>query len=444
MFNFGNRPASTGTAAAGGGLFGQGQAGGNTGGLFGQSNAGGNGSTGGLFGQNNTNASGTGGFFGQGNAMGGGNTVGGGMGLFGQGNMNAASGMKLGTQIGGGGVAANNANSGGRLFGNMNNSGSSAGGLFGSKVGGTTGGTGLFGSSNATGGFLDAKPSGNNASQGLFGGGSGLSNNNNNNNNAGSLGVSGTGLFSNSSNTGTMGGLFESQNNVLGLQQQQQNQDATSSLNLISQLPITSMTRIVDLPPHIRQEIEKLDQYFQRQVSISHHLKAEEAEHLELIQSVPRDVQFLLKTYSLTTQSLQQDLKRIESIKSLTDDNIRDSESFSLILNQLLTPGTKVSSAELNKFFQEKILLYKHKLDEYFRVLSDIKSAVNGLDSDMFGSSENSSSEFNDLVKTGINSIVATVIEEFELFMDMAERVAQLHQRVKELSGFNKNTIISS
>ncbi|AAS51875.1 ADL045Wp [Eremothecium gossypii ATCC 10895] len=329
-------------------------------------------------------------------------------GLFGQ---TTASGATTGTsfgQTGAGGAATGGglfgqqgvSNSGG-LFGQ--NAGGSSGGLFGRDTTGTAKPGGLFGTQSTGGGAFGSKPA---ATGGLFGGAGG----------------------------GAPGALF-------GTQAAPQPQP--SALHSIAQLPITSMTRIGDLPPQVRQEIEQLDQYIQRQVAISHHLRAEEDEHLELISSIPRDVQFIMKTYSLTTQSLQQDLKRIQAIKALTDDNIRDSECFSLILNQLLTPGTKVSSAELQKFFQEKIQLYRVRLDEYFRVLSDIKSAVNGLDSDMFGSQENST-EYAEPTKTGINSIVATVIEEFELFMDMAERVAQLHQRVKELNGSGKNPVISS
>ncbi|AMD22613.1 HHL157Cp [Eremothecium sinecaudum] len=401
MFNFGGGAPTDKPAAPGGGLFGQSNTNaGTTGGLFGNSNTSGGVNTGNLFGQNNNNVGGTGGLFGQDASRPGGNTEVKPGGLFGQNNVSQAGGL-FGQN--------NNTNSTGGLFGNSSNAGS-----------GTTGG--LFGN-NTT----------NTGTSNLFG------------NKTGGLGQGSGGLFGSSYATSNTGGLFGNQSKTAGFQQQQQNtQPMNSALMSISQLPITSMTRIADLPPQVRQEIEQLDQYFQRQVSISHHLKADEEEHMELIKSVPRDIQFLLKTYSITTQSLQQDLKRIQSIKSLTDDNIRDSESFSLILNQLLTPGTKVSSAELNRFFQEKIQLYNQKLDEYFRVLSDIKSAVNGLDNDMFGTKENTNGEFADPIKASINSIIVTVIEEFELFMDMAERVAQLHQRVKELNGTGKNSIISS
>ena len=37
-------------------------------------------------------------------------------------------------------------------------------------------------------------------------------------------------------------------------------------------------------------------------------------------------------------------------------------------------------------------------------------------------------------LKTGLDFIVNTVIEEFNLFMDIAQRIAEVHQKVKEIS----------
>lgn len=141
-------------------------------------------------------------------------------------------------------------------------------------------------------------------------------------------------------------------------------------------------------------------------------------------------------------------MRKITGIKEITDQNIADSQTFSIILQQLITPGNKISSLELDKFFQEKIQLYKSRLDEYFYVLSDIESAVHGIERDMLGvtSTDGSqdTSKDNTSWKTGINAIVSTVLEEFELFMDMAERIAELHQKVKEVTGNYKNTLIKA
>ena len=122
-----------------------------------------------------------------------------------------------------------------------------------------------------------------------------------------------------------------------------------------------------------------------------------------------------------------------------------DSETFTILLTQLLTSGSKISSIELDKFFQNKINSYQNKLDEYTRVLNDIESAVNGINNDVFGNGSQEESSFNIsqsdslssnlyALKAGLNTIVTAVVEEFSLFMDIAQRIAELHQRVKEIS----------
>lgn len=430
-FSFGQNSGTSGTGTATGGFSFGGQnatqGADSKGGLFGSKPAGASGGTGfsfgsqqqqpqqlagttGLFGNSNTNT-GSSGLFGTGNSGTAGATSGSG-GLFGTGNSGATGGS-------------------GGLFGNTGSTtGSTGGGLFGSKPAGTAS-TSLFGQSNSTnqGGLL-----GNSGGNSLFG--------NSSNTGGGLFGSkpAGTSLFGNNTTTNTSGSLFGAQQ---PLQYQQQ-----SALQAISQLPVTPMTKVSDLPPQLRQEIEQLDQYIQRQVQISQHLKADTAEHKELIDSIPRDIAYLLKTESLATQSLAQDLKKIASIKETTDRSIADTQTFSMILQQLLTPGSKISSMELDKFFHHRIQTYQDKLDDYFRVLSDIESAVNGIDTDVFGRHSdnkgfkraNESSDYVDVyaMKTGINALISTVIEEFSLFMDTAERVAQIHQKVKEIS-FNES-----
>ncbi|AQZ15453.1 NUP49 (YGL172W) [Zygosaccharomyces parabailii] len=455
---FGTKPANSGAGGTGF-TFGKPAQNSTSGSLFG-SNQSGNDGSGGLFSATNSNTSNT--LFGGNNNS---NTNGGGS--FGNTNNNNGSGGLFGNSgsanTTASGLFGNNNNAstsgGGGLFGNKNTN-SNNGGLFGTSSNNTgsgglfsnnTGSGGLFGNksttstgaSGATGGLFGAKPAGNstfgnnsNSTGSLFG------NNANNSINSGSL-------FGNNSNT-TTGGLFGSKptgsslfgNNIssnngglLGAQ----NVSPQLAINSISQLPITTITRIADLPPQLRQEIEQLDQYIQRQVQISQHLKADTPEHKELIGSVPRDIAYLLKSETLANQSLAQDLKKLNSIKETTDYNLTDTQTFSIILQQLLTPGSKISSLELDKFFHHKLQSYKCKLDEYFRVLSDIESAVNGIDSDIFGSrsEEFQGSNSNDsldvfAVKTGLNALVSTVVEEFQLFMDTAEKIAELHQKVKQ------------
>ncbi|CCK71176.1 FG-nucleoporin NUP49 KNAG_0G01180 [Huiozyma naganishii CBS 8797] len=322
------------------------------------------------------------------------------------------------------GVGTGSAPSSGFSFGNTATKPAATGGLFGGAGAGTTGG--LFGSKPAAGGPTSS----------LFGN---TQSNPQTNNNTQSL--------------------------YSGLQQLNVPQQQQSSFSQISQLPVTPMTRIIDLPPQLRQEVEQLDQYIQKQVQISQHLRADTQEHLELIASIPRDISYLMKNQSMTNQSLSNDLKKISAIKQLTDENTASSQNFSLILQQLLTPGSKISAMELDKFFQAKIQMFKSKLDDFATVLADIESAMNGINSDVFGSGTTSSTagkitttntagaitgpattvtptgkrdqdRTNDVfvLKTGLNAIVSTVIEEFSLFMDTAQRIAELHQKIKQLS----------
>ena len=360
----------------------------------------------------------------------------GGGGLFGQTNVNTSTNTNTGT---GSGFSFNQNKPGTTLFGQSGNQG-----ILGSSsnTGNTIGG-GLFGSKP-----VNTSSSGSGGSGGLFG-----------------SKPLGTGLT-----TGSSGGLFGSKptfgsggTGLFGSQQQQQ-QPMASALESVSQLPVTPMTRISELPPQLKQEIEQLDQYTQKQVQICQHLRADATEHMELLESVPRDIAFLQKTQSQTNQLLAQDLKRISTIKDLTDQNINDTQTFSTMLQQLLTPGSKVSSMELDKFFQQKIQTYEKRLDEYTRVLSDIESVVNGICNEVIGegssgsggvttdSSGDNGNNINGIststgtdgmqattsdilaLKTGLDFIVNTVIEEFNLFMDIAQRIAEVHQKVKEIS----------
>lgn len=445
MFNF-NKTSSAGGGTGGStGLFGQKTAGtGGSGFSFGQ-NSGTSGTGGGGFsfggGQSNQATENKGGLFGS-KPTGPGTSTGTGF-SFGQQVQQPGTNTGL---FGSSGTTTNtNTGTGGLLGGGASNTGASGGGLFGSKPAGTAGGSSLFGQNNTTsnqGGLFGSKPAGAAGGSSLFGQNNTSSNQGGlfgSTNNAGGLFGSkpaGTSLFGNNNTVGQPAG-----GSLFGAQQPVQQQSALQS---IGQLAVTPMTKIIDLPPQLRQEIEQLDQYIQRQVQISQHLKADTAEHTELIESIPRDIAYLLKTESLASQSLAEDLKKITSIKEITDQSIADTQTFSMILQQLLTPDSKISSIELDKFFHHRIQLYQNKLDDYFRVLSDIESAVNGVDTDVLGAHPNSSwlakgdesSEYLDIfaIKTGINALVSTVIEEFGLFMDTAERVAQIHQRVKELT----------
>ncbi|CAL9733533.1 nucleoporin Nup49p/NSP49 [Monosporozyma servazzii] len=438
MFNFGQSNQQNtmgGATTASTGLFGANNNNNNNtgGGLFGAKPAT-NAPTGGLFGAQNNNAASNGGLFGSNNTTNSNSTAG--TTLFGSNNNTSTNGTNTTGGLFGAKPATTTT---GGLFGASNNStNSTGGGLFGAKPAAPT-----------TGGLFGTQSSAPATSGGLFG------NNNNNNNTANITGgglfgakPAGTtgGLFGANSNT-TSGGLFGGNSNATtgGLFNSQPQSQQVSVINQISQLPITPMTRISDLPPQLNQEIQQLDQYIQRQVTVSNHLKADTQEHIQLIDSIQTDISYLFKNQSIINQSLSNDLKKIMNLKQLTDHNLMDSEAFTVLLTQLMTNGSKVSSLELDKFFQTKINSYQNKLDDFTRVLSDIESAVNGINNDIFGNDHNDESQFNkaqsDLLtsdlyglKTGLTTIVTAVVEEFSLFMDIAQKIAELHQKVKEYS----------
>lgn len=399
------RSSSTGPPvgpSTGGGLFGNtGNQQSTSGGLFGNNNATSGNTGGGLFGNNNNTATQTGGgLFGSNPAGTNNNTNQTAGGLFGSSN-NTATGST-------GGLFGNSgAGSGGGLFGNKSaqpqttgfGSSGTGGGLFGSKpaqpqttgFGGSATGGGLFGSKPTTGG-----PFGNQQQQSQ---------------------QSGLGMFG------------QTQNQFQQPPQQQIQQTQQSAINFINQLAITPMTKISELPIQIRQEIEQLDQFIRTQVSLSKHLEADLQDQTELLDSIPRDIKYLQKLHFNATRSLSSDLKRIDAIKTLVDKDVKQLENFAIMLQQLVSKGFKISNVEIDKFFQEKLITYKHKLNDYNDTLSNIDDAVSGLENDLFG---NDSSEDDD-TKVGINIIVSVLIEEFKLFMDTAERIAELHQKCKEI-----------
>ncbi|KAH3901637.1 FG-nucleoporin NUP49 SCDLUD_001403 [Saccharomycodes ludwigii] len=429
---------------------------------------------------NNTTTNSTGGLFGSNAAA----TTG----LFGTNNTNSNNFNN--TPVNGGGLFGNKStvNTGGGLFGSNNNPNSNTNSLFGNNNNNASINTGgLFGNNNNNNNNTATNPGG------LFGAkqattGGGLFQNNNNNNTTGLFGNTNTGvtttgnnlfnskpsLFGNTNNFANNNNNNNNNNNALGggLSGQQQQfifKQQQSNLQMISQLAITPMTKINELPLPIKQEIEQLDQYIQQQLKISYQLKADMSEHLELIESIPRDIDFLNKIYFNTNQALDKYLLKVTQLRKQTDKSINHSEISNIIIQQLTSnnPNSKISYSELDSYFQKKMKSYRFKLNEYLSVLGDIEVAIQGLENYMFinnsnnnnnnnnnnnsnsSSSSSSSSNADMLIQNGTNaiidsspivSIINTVIAEFELFMKTAERIAELHQRVKEIVSHNNAT----
>ncbi|GMF13561.1 unnamed protein product [[Candida] boidinii] len=387
---------------------------------------------------------------------------------------------------------------GGFGFGANNNTSSAttSGGLFGNKptLGGATSGGGLFG--------------GNNTSNTLGGGNS---------------------LFGNKPAGTTTGGFGfgggSLQQNQLLLQQQQQQQQQQN------QLPqLNAMTKVSDLPESFQKELEQLEEFISRQVTIAESLTNGEQEHKELIDSIPRDINFLENKYISTNQAINSDLKFTENFKSEILENFNDwVEKLIRVYLQLTNPvltsnnssvssnndsvnsktvigvngfrtvktdtiggngtsngingvsggflgsssstttsssvlgsngngtqssnqnsnsnGTNTSDGKssllslglppplnitttLNKFFLNKIENFKQDIEKHKIILQEVENSIYDLDklsvNDM---SISSNSNY------GINMIVSSLKEEFQLYVELANELAEIHHEVKRLEG---------
>lgn len=376
----------------------------------------------GIFGAQNNNApaASTGGLFGNANANKpafGAPATGTASGIFG-GAQNNAEPASTGGLFGAQNTAQQQPQSGG-MFGANNNTASASTGLFGAKPAATTPTTGgLFGgasntNSAPTGGIFGSnQPTagglfGNNAQATRTGQSSGLFGNNN------ASSTSGGGLFKNAMSNSTTGGSLFGGSQLMGQQQPQQ------QIQQQAQLPnITPLTTIGDLPDNFRQEIEQLDQFIQNQVLISEQLKSDTEEHREVIESIPRDVEYLQNKYSHINQALDNDFKLLQTIRASTDEALGDAENFFIILQRLLQAGNKTSSLEIDQYFNKQAEYYKNKLDKYTQALSEIDAAVEGIEKD----------SISDV--GGMNLVVSTLHEEYRLFMEVADTVAEVHNKV--------------
>ncbi|CAN3357278.1 nucleoporin Nup49p/NSP49 [Diutina catenulata] len=375
---FGQKAGSTSTQPASGGLFGNN----NTstaqpasGGLFGAKPAA---PSGGLFGSSNnttnstTNAS-SGGLFGAKPAQPSG-------GLFGGSSTTQAPAS-------GGLFGAKPAQPSGGLFGgNQANTTqqNTSGGLFGSKPATTTTSGGLFGGNTQSSGLFGAKPA-QPASGGLFGG--------------------------SSAQPAQSGGLFGSNNT----QAQPQQQQPVASLH--------AMTRVGDLPPNLKQELEQLNKYVETQHAIAVALQHDYSKHNQLIASIPKDVVYLQNKFSATKQALKFDTAQLGQLKQQNTEFTEDITKIMHLITQLSTPGTRLSSSfQLNEFFIKKIKKYRDVLADYERVVSELAEVLAGLERgcvDGFGN---------------VLSVVGVIKAQYQMFMELCETMAQLHAQVQRLT----------
>ncbi|OBA22853.1 hypothetical protein METBIDRAFT_29435 [Metschnikowia bicuspidata var. bicuspidata NRRL YB-4993] len=92
------------------------------------------------------------------------------------------------------------------------------------------------------------------------------------------------------------------------------------------------------------------------------------------------------------------------------------------LIIQLATPGTKLSSSfHLNEFFVKKIKKYRELLTVYENIVNESIHVTSGL--------EKTCNESN----ASIYSVVEVVKNQYSVFMELCEVVAQLHGEVERL-----------
>lgn len=426
---------------------------------FGGSNA--NTNTGG-FGANNTTNTGfgannqSGGMFGNNNNQSGG--------LFGNNSNNNQSGGMFGSN-----TANNNANnSTGGMFGNNNTN--TGGGLFGNKPNAqTTTTTGMFGNNASTGNSMFGNKPAN--SGGLFG------------NNQSTFGNNQS-TFGNNQSTfgnkpsGATGGLFGSNTASSGFgfgnnQSQNQNQVLGQAAQPIQ---LTAMTKVSDLPENFRKELEQMDEYIQTQVAISEYLKNNEVRHKDLIESIPRDIDYLEKKYVSTNQALDSDLRFIENFKDKVLESFSDwVEKLIAVYLQLTNPmsgssndqaqasssgkvligvngmrsdtqqqqqpppaqpQSKDKSSPLNvaeilgSYYVTKIEDFKQNISKYQLILNEVEESINDLDKSSLNGRQRSLD-----ANYGLELVVSTLQEEFKLYVELANDFAETHHQINRIAG---------
>lgn len=340
-----------------------------------------------------------------------------------------SSNSNTGTATSGGLFGNNNNNTttsapSGGLFSSVNNNvpKPATGGLFGGNTTSTSGG--LFGqlqanSSTANGGLLGQNKGG------LFGGTSTAPT-------AGSL--FGSNTQNNSTNTG---GLFGGNQQTLsgGLFGGNANASSTTGSNSLfaaqnapqaQATQFTAMTRFGDLGPEIKNELTQFDAYINQQHLIATTLNGDMKKHDALIKSIPNDVKFLQSKLSSIKQALRFDSDHLKSLKAVNDELTTDITNIMHLIVQLSTPGTKLSSSfQLHEFFVKKVKKYKEIVDNYETVVNESAAAINGLERAYAESSSD------------IYSIVDVVKNQYQLFMELCEVVAQIHNELTRMGHGN-------
>ncbi|KAK9373221.1 uncharacterized protein V1513DRAFT_185651 [Lipomyces chichibuensis] len=334
-------------------------------------------------------------------------------------------------------------------------------GLFGNKTAATTNTSGLFGSTtNTTGGaqsfsFGATAPAAQNTGTGLFGasttsktgtglfGGSAAANTSTTSapslfSNPSAPTTSSANLFGNpqgSTNialSGTFGANPNATSNPLGGSLFGKPVAATQPQQQQPQAPqqITSLTRYSDLPESAQKELDEIDNYINKQTEISEDLKARKNSWQDELQSVPRDVEVVMRKLVTTHQALSNDLVSTTSLRTIVDTATQDAQLCIQILQQLRIPGARLPPGDpLLAYFERYAIELEKKIADCKGVLGDVDHAVGGLEREILeGQSAGG----------GAEGVLRALREEYAVFMALGNRVAELHHAVARLESREK------
>ncbi|KAK9465322.1 hypothetical protein V1512DRAFT_249157 [Lipomyces arxii] len=236
--------------------------------------------------------------------------------------------------------------------------------------------------------------------------------------------ASSTNMFSNPGQTNNPLGssMFGNTKQPQQLQQQQQPQP--------QQPQITALTRPSDLSEEAQKEIDQINDYITKEIGISDDLKARKDTMEESIQSVPRDVEVLIRKVATAHQALINDNAAMNSHAGNVQITITDAQTCFKLAQQLRVPGSRLPSNDaLLGYFERHATELERKINDYKTVLNDVDRAVDGLEREIVvGQVEGGSAE----------ATLTALKGEYAVFMALGNRVAELHHSVARLESREK------
>ena len=120
---------------------------------------------------------------------------------------------------------------------------------------------------------------------------------------------------------------------VVSKQQQQQQQQQQQ----IQTPQLTGMTRVGDLPPNIKNELEQFDKYINTQHVIATTLNSDMSKHNNLINTIPKDINYLQNKVLSTKQALKFDINQLINLKNMNNEITEDINKIMQLILQLST-----------------------------------------------------------------------------------------------------------